>query len=75
MTPEDVSFLERAKAVCTTKAAFFSRSEAVTFARRRGYLGSPYACPWCDQWHLTTHDKRQAKEFRRKLSRLLRETA
>jgi len=68
----DAQFLARAKAVCTCKAAYTTRTEAATFVRRRGYTGEPYLCPWCQLWHLTTYDRARAKAFRRRLKRLLR---
>jgi hypothetical protein len=40
--------------------------------RRRGYTGEPYLCPWCEHWHITTHDRARAKAFRRRLKRLMR---
>jgi hypothetical protein len=68
----DAAFLDRARSICTTKAAFTTRTEAKTFVRRRGYTGEPYLCPWCEHWHITTHDRARAKAFRRRLKRLMR---
>lgn len=71
-TLSDAAFLDRARSICATKAAFTTRSEAKTFVRRRSYTGEPYLCPWCDLWHITTHDRARAKDFRRRLRRLMR---
>ena len=71
----DAAFLDRARSICRTKAAFTTRSEAKTFVRRRGYTGDPYLCPWCQLWHITTHDRASARSFTRRLRRLLRDAA
>lgn len=71
----DAAFLARAQAMCPTKAAFTTRAEAVTQIRRAGHPGEPYSCPWCQYWHVTTHDRARAKAFRRRLSRLMRSAA
>lgn len=68
----DADFLARAQTMCRSKAAYVTRAEAVTFVRRNNYNGSPYRCPWCDHWHVTSYDRARAKAFRRRLSRLLR---
>ena len=72
MELDDATFLEKARAMCGTKAAYTTRPEAVAFARRRGFQAQPYTCPWCGDWHLTSHDRARAKAFTRRLSRLLR---
>lgn len=36
------------------KIAFTSRPEAVTYMKRRGLSLSPYRCPSCSNWHLTS---------------------
>lgn len=69
--PDD-EFLARARDMCATKAAYTTRPEAVTFAKRHGYAVSAYLCPWCDHWHLTSYDRARAKAFNRRLRRLLR---
>lgn len=69
--PDD-EFLAKAAAMCATKAAYTTRPEAVAFTRRRGFSGSPYRCPWCAHWHLTSYDRARAKAFTRRLSRLSR---
>ena len=58
--------------MCATKAAYTTRAEAVAFTRRRGYTGSPYSCPWCGFWHITTYDARRAKAFQRRLRQAMR---
>ena len=72
---DDSAFLAKAEAMCPTKAAYTTRPEAVTFARRHGYAGTPYHCPWCGYWHITSNDRARAKAFTRRLSRLLRSQA
>lgn len=69
--PDD-EFLAKAEAMCATKCAYTTRPEAVTFAKRNGYPVTPYLCPWCGFWHLTSYDRARAKAFQRRLSRLLR---
>ncbi len=69
----DADFLQRAQAMCRTKAAYCSRAEAVAFTRRRGYAETAYSCPWCYQWHLTSYDRARSKAFQRRLKRLLRQ--
>jgi hypothetical protein len=70
----DEDFLAKAQEMCAAKAAYITRPEAVTFAKRRGYTTTPYACPWCDHWHMTTYDRVRAKAFNRRLKRLLRDS-
>lgn len=70
----DAEFLTRAREICATKAAYTTRAEAVTFARRRNYALNAYLCPWCDHWHHTSYDRARTKAFKRRLSRLLRVT-
>jgi len=72
--PDD-AFLARAQEMCASKAAYTTRAEAVTFAKRHGYALSAYLCPWCQHWHLTSYDRARAKAFKRRLSRLLRDDA
>lgn len=69
---DDAAFLAKAEAMCAGKAAYTTRPEAVTFARRHGYAVSAYLCPWCGHWHLTSYDRARAKAFTRRLKRLLR---
>lgn len=69
----DADFLAKAEAMCATKAAYTTRPEAVTFAKRHGFPLSPYRCPWCQHWHLTSYDRARAKAFTRRLKRLLRD--
>lgn len=68
----DADFLQRSAAMCSTKAAYSSRPEAVAFTRRRGYAGTAYSCPWCSHWHITSYDRARAKAYQRRLKRLLR---
>lgn len=68
----DADFLRRSEAMCNTKAAYTTRSEAVAFTRRRGYAEIAYACRWCDYWHLTSYDRARTKAYQRRLKRLLR---
>lgn len=72
---DDDAFLARARDMCASKAAYTTRAEAVTFAKRHGYALSAYRCPWCGHWHLTSYDRARAKAFKRRLSRLLRDPA
>lgn len=58
--------------MCATKAAYVTRAEANTFARRRGYPLTSYHCPWCGYWHHTSFDRARARSFNRRLRRLLR---
>lgn len=69
---DDDSFLAKAQAMCSTKAAYTTRPEAVALAKRRGLAVTPYLCPWCGHWHLTSYDRARAKAFNRRLKRLLR---
>lgn len=69
---DDDAFLARAQAMCSTKAPYTTRPEAVAFAKRHGFSGAPYHCPWCGHWHLTTYDRARSKAFTRRLSRALR---
>lgn len=69
--PDD-SFLNRARAMCSTKIPHLNRQAAVAHLRRGGYTGTPYHCPFCGDWHVTTYNRAQAKRFARRLSRLLR---
>lgn len=68
----DSDFLTKARAMCRCKAAFVTRAEAVALTRRGQFKGTPYLCHWCQQWHLTTYNRARAKQFTRRLSRLLR---
>jgi hypothetical protein len=68
----DADFLDRAERMCSTKVPYTTRTEAATLTRRHGFCGTPYRCPWCDHWHITTYDRARAKAFTRRLSRLLR---
>lgn len=68
----DEDFLARAQHMCSTKAAYVTRTEAVTFNRRHGYAAHTYLCPWCGHWHHTTYDRARSKAFTRRLKRLLR---
>jgi hypothetical protein len=70
----DEEFLAKAQEMCAGKAAYATRPEAVTFAKRRDFPVTPYACPWCDHWHLTSYDRVRAKAFNRRLKRLLRDS-
>jgi hypothetical protein len=70
--PDD-AFLTKARHMCSTKAAYATRAEAVTFTKRRHYALSAYLCPWCHHWHLTSYNRARAKAFKRRLSRLLRD--
>lgn len=72
VNPDDAAFLHHAEAICRTKAAYTSRAEANTFARRRDYPLQAYRCPWCGLWHHTSLDRAKAKAFNRRLRRLLR---
>lgn len=72
MPDSDSDFLARSRHICATKAAYNTRPEAVTFMRRRQYTGTPYACPWCGFWHITTYDRARARAFTRRLKRLMR---
>lgn len=69
---DDDAFLAKAEAMCSTKAAYSTRPEAVAFSKRRGIAVTPYLCPWCGHWHLTSYDRARAKAFNRRLKRLLR---
>lgn len=69
---DDTAFLAKAEAMCSTKAAYTTRPEAVALAKRRGIAVTPYLCPWCGHWHLTSYDRARAKAFNRRLKRLLR---
>lgn len=73
MSLPDAEFLTRARDMCGTKAAFVTRAEAVATTNRHRYPGTPYRCPWCSSYHITTYDRARAKAFTRRLSRLLRE--
>lgn len=68
----DQDFLAKAEEMCAGKALYTTRPEAVTFAKRRGYSVTPYACPWCGHWHHTSYDRARSKAFTRRLKRLLR---
>lgn len=68
----DADFLASSRSMCPTKAAYTTRREAVTLARRGHYATSPYRCPWCGYWHLTSYDRARSRAFTRRLSRLLR---
>lgn len=68
----DSAFLAKAEQMCSTKAAFTTRSEATAFLKRSGYNQAAYRCPWCNHWHLTSYDRARAKAFNRRLRRLLR---
>jgi len=70
---DDETFLAKAQDMCKSKAPYTSRSEAVTLTRRHDYPLTPYACPWCGHWHLTSYDRVRAKAFNRRLKRLLRD--
>jgi len=72
MDLDDGAFLAKARHICSTKAAYVSRSEAVTLTKRAGLSCTPYACPWCGNYHLTSYDRARAKAFNRRLKRLLR---
>ena len=72
---DDDAFLAKAEAMCSTKAAFTTRPEAMALAKRRGYTVTPYLCPWCGHWHHTSYDRARAKAFNRRLKRLLRDPA
>ncbi|MFZ9655505.1 MAG: hypothetical protein ACO29V_07660 [Limnohabitans sp.] len=72
---DDDAFLEKAEAMCATKAAYTTRPEAVAFAKRRGFASAPYHCPWCGHWHLTSYNRARAKAFTRRLKRALRTEA
>ena len=71
-TLSDDDFLSRAKQMCATKAAYVTRAQATATTKRFRYPGTPYLCPWCSQYHITTYDRARAKAFMRRLSRLLR---
>lgn len=73
LTLDDAAFLAKAEAMCATKAAYATRPEAMTFARRRGYSLTAYLCPWCGHWHHTSYDRARAKAFNRRLRQALRE--
>lgn len=72
LTLPDEQFLERARAMCASKVPHVNRQSATAHLKRGGYSGTPYACPLCGNWHTTTYNKAQAKQFARRLSRLLR---
>jgi hypothetical protein len=72
---DDDAFLAKAEAMCSTKAAFTTRPEAMALAKRRGYTVTPDLCPWCGHWHHTSYDRARAKAFNRRLKRLLRDPA
>lgn len=75
LTVDDETFLDRARAMCTTKVPHPNRQAASAALRRGAYTGTPYRCPICDAWHTTTYDRARSKQFSRRLSRLLRDTA
>jgi hypothetical protein len=68
----DEQFLKRARMMCTTKVPHVNRQAATAHLRRGGYPGTPYHCRICGSWHITKYNKAQAKQFARRLSRLLR---
>lgn len=68
----DDDFLMRAKQMCATKAAYINRAQATATTKRFRHPGTPYLCPWCSCYHITTYDRARAKAFMRRLSRLLR---
>ena len=68
----DEDFLNRAEAMCGTKAAYVNRAEVSAFVRRYGHALHPYKCPWCGLYHTTSYDRARAKAFTRRLKRLLR---
>lgn len=68
----DDDFLAKAKNMCATKAGYVNRAQATSTTKRFKYPGTPYRCPWCSQYHITTYDRALAKQFTRRLSRLLR---
>lgn len=70
----DADFLTRARQMCATKAGYTSRAQATSTTKRFKYPGTPYLCPWCSQYHITTYDRALAKKFTRRLSRLMRLT-
>lgn len=46
--------------MCASKLDFPSEQLALNYATLRSWAGDektyrPYACQYCDQWHLTTH--------------------
>jgi len=72
MDLDDGAFLAKARHICSTKAAYTTRAEANTLVKRAGLLATPYLCPWCNHYHLTSYDRARAKAFNRRLKRLLR---
>lgn len=68
----DADFLAKAQSMCPTKAAYTTRAEANTTVKRAGLAATPYLCPWCNHYHLTSYDRARAKAFNRRLKRLLR---
>lgn len=67
---DDAAFLAQVRSVCPTKVPHESRKEATIFASKLG--GSPYLCPFCGYWHNTTMDRKAQRDFKRRLSRILR---
>jgi hypothetical protein len=63
----DAEFLEHVRGICPTKAVYSTSAEAKAMMRRRQFPGRPYACPWCDFWHITTLDRVRSKAFSRRL--------
>jgi hypothetical protein len=63
----DAEFLEHVRSICPTKACYSTSAEAKAMMRRHQFSGRPYACPWCDFWHITTLDRVRSKAFSRRL--------
>ena len=63
----DAEFFEYVRSICPTKAAFATAAEAKAMMRRHGFKGKPYACPFCNYWHITSFDRVMTKRFNRRL--------
>jgi hypothetical protein len=63
----DDQFLEHVRSICPTKACYSTAAEAKAMMRRQKFQGTPYACPWCQYWHITTFDRVATKRFNRRL--------
>ena len=75
-TSELAQAVDRAALPSASTRNLITTELAATAAMRRGsYNGTPYRCPICDAWHTTTYDRARSKQFSRRLSRLLRDTA
>ena len=55
-----------------TKMKFFCRKEAKKYMKSSKDINftNAYKCPECNQWHLTTMDKRNSRAYTRKLNKL-----